>query len=135
MKRILGCVREYKWPSILTLIAMVFEAFIETQIPTITANLVNKIESFESLGAAASTDLLNDVIRTGIQLIGLAFVSLLCGGLGGFLCSKESAGLSKNLRHDMYDKVQDFSFENIDKFSSSSLITRLTTDVTNVQMA
>lgn len=135
MKKIFACLREYKWPSILTLIAMVFEAFIETQIPTITANLVNNIENFQTLGSASSADVLTDVIRTGLELIGLAVISLTCGGLGGFLCSKASAGLAKNLRHDMYDKVQDFSFENIDKFSSSSLITRLTTDVTNVQMA
>ncbi len=135
MRKIFGSLREYKWPSILTLLLMVVEAFIETQIPTITANLVNKIESFEGLAGTATPQAMNSVISTGIRLVAMAAVSLLCGGLGGYACSKASAGLAKNLRHDMYEKVQTFSFENIDRFSTSSLITRLTTDVTNVQMA
>ena len=135
MKRVFGSLREYKWPSILTLLLMVVEAFIETQIPTITANLVNTIEGFEGLAGTASQEVMNGVIKTGIQLITMAAVSLICGGLGGYACSKASAGLAKNLRRDIYERVQTFSFENIDKFSSSSLITRLTTDITNVQMA
>ncbi len=135
MRKIFGCLREYKWPSILTLLLMVVEAFIETQIPTITANLVNTIESFEGLAGTATPEAMSGVINTGIKLVAMAAVSLICGGLGGYACSKASAGLAKNLRHDMYARVQTFSFENIDKFSTSSLITRLTTDVTNVQMA
>lgn len=135
MKRVFGSLREYKWPSILTLLLMVVEAFIETQIPTITANLVNTIEGFEGLAGTASQEVMSGVIKTGIQLIAMAAVSLICGGLGGYACSKASAGLAKNLRRDIYERVQTFSFENIDKFSSSSLITRLTTDITNVQMA
>ena len=135
MRKIFGSLREYKWPSILTLLLMVVEAFIETQIPTITANLVNTIENFEGLAGTATPQAMSGVISTGIKLVAMAAVSLLCGGLGGYACSKASAGLAKNLRHDMYARVQTFSFENIDKFSTSSLITRLTTDVTNVQMA
>ncbi|MBQ6543567.1 MAG: ABC transporter ATP-binding protein, partial [Clostridia bacterium] len=135
MKRVFGSLREYKWPSILTLLLMVVEAFIETQIPTITANLVNTIEGCEGLAGTASQEVMSGVIKTGIQLIAMAAVSLICGGLGGYACSKASAGLAKNLRRDIYERVQTFSFENIDKFSSSSLITRLTTDITNVQMA
>lgn len=135
MKKIFACLREYKLPSILTLLFMVVEAFIETQIPTITANLVNQIERFQTIGASTSSAVLSQVLRTGLELVAMAAVSLVCGGMGGFTCSKASAGLAKNMRHDMYDRVQDFSFKNIDRFSSSSLITRLTTDVTNVQMA
>ncbi len=135
MRKIFGSLREYKWPSILTLLLMVVEAFIETQIPTITANLVNTIEGFEGLAGTAGPEAMSGVINTGIKLVAMAAVSLLCGGLGGYTCSKASAGLARNLRRDMYSRVQTFSFENIDRFSTSSLITRLTTDVTNVQMA
>jgi ATP-binding cassette subfamily B protein len=71
----------------------------------------------------------------GGLLIVMACLSLTCGGLGGYTCAKASAGFSKNLRKDIFEKVQDFSFENIDKFSSASLVTRLTTDASNVQMS
>ena len=131
MKRVFGCLKEYKWPSILTLLLMVVEAFIETQIPTITANLVNTVENFEGYAGAVPTEAMSGIISTGIKLVAMAAVSLLCG----YACSKASAGLAKNLRHDIYERVQTFSFENIDRFSTSSLITRLTTDITNVQMA
>ncbi len=126
MKKILGCIREYKWPTLLTVLFMVFEALIETQIPTKTADLVNGIKAGIPM---------QEVAKTGLILFGLAIVSLCCGGLGGFTCSKASAGFAKNLRHDIFEKIQSFSFENVDKFSSSSLVTRLTTDVTNVQMS
>ena len=124
--RILKCVREYKWPTLATLLFMVGEALIETQIPTQTADLVNGIKAGIPM---------NEVLRTGLILFAMAVVSLTCGGLAGFTCSKASAGFAKNLRHDVFEKVQDFSFENVDKFSTSSLVTRLTTDITNVQMA
>ncbi len=125
-KRLLQCVREYKRPTVTTLLLMVVEAVIECLIPFITANLVNQIR--------AGTDL-TTILRTGLLLIGMALVSLTCGGLGGATCARASAGFAKNLRHDLFHKVQTYSFENIDKFSSSSLVTRMTTDVNNVQMA
>ncbi len=125
-KRLIQCVREYKRPTVFTLLLMVSEAVIECLIPFITANLVNQIR--------AGTDL-STILRTGLLLIGMAILSLTCGGLGGATCARASAGFAKNLRHDLFHKVQTYSFENIDKFSSSSLVTRMTTDVTNVQMA
>ncbi len=125
-KRLFQCVREYKRPTVATLLLMVVEAVIECLIPFITANLVNQIR--------AGTDL-TTILRTGLLLIGMALISLTCGGLGGATCARASAGFAKNLRHDLFHKVQTYSFENIDKFSSSSLVTRMTTDVNNVQMA
>lgn len=126
LKRLAGCVREYKLPTILTLIFILGEAVIETTIPFITANLVNEIKA----GAVIS-----EIIKIGVVLIIMAVISLSCGGLAGFTASKASAGFAKNLRHDIFRKIQSFSFENIDKFSSSSLVTRMTTDISNVQMA
>ena len=105
---------------------MVGEVIIEVLIPFITADLVNRIKA----GAEMSY-----IVKTGLILAGMAIISLLCGGLGGFTCAKASAGFAKNLRHDIFSQVQNFSFENIDKFSSSSLVTRMTTDVQNVQMS
>ncbi|MBO4265285.1 MAG: ABC transporter ATP-binding protein [Clostridia bacterium] len=125
-KRFLKSVREYKRPSILTIIFIVLEVIIEVIIPFITADLINDIRA----GIEVS-----ELIKTGALLIVLALCSLSCGGLAGFTCSKASAGFAKNLRHDMFKKIQTYSFENIDKFSSSSLVTRMTTDVSNVQMA
>ena len=78
---------------------------------------------------------MDSVLKTGIILILLALVSLTFGGIAGFTSAKASAGFAKNLRRDLFHKIQTYSFENIDKFSSSSLVTRLTTDVANVQMA
>ena len=126
MLKILKCVREYKKPTYLTLVLIVLEAVIETAIPFITSNLVNRIKAGESI---------SNVIQTGCILVAMALVSLCCGALAAKTCSKASAGLAKNLRHDMFEKIQSFSFGNIDKFSSASLVTRLTTDVSNVQMS
>ncbi len=125
-KRLAQCVREYKTPTILTLIFIVGEAIIETFIPFITANFVNKIKDGASM---------EDIIRTGVLLAVMAIVSLTCGGIAGFTCSKASAGFAKNLRQDIFRKIQTYTFENIDKFSSTSLVTRMTTDVSNVQMS
>ena len=126
IKKLLSCVREYKRPSILTFVFIVGEVIIECLIPFITANLVNQMKA----------DLqMKSLLLTGLVRILMAVVSLACGGLAGYTSAKASAGFARNLRHDIFDRVQDFSFENIDKFSSSSLVTRLTTDVTNVQMA
>lgn len=130
IKRLASCIREYKRPSILTLFLMVGEAIIESLIPFITAGrLINTIQ-------VKGADLeMGDILITGVILIVMALCSLTCGGLAGFTAAKASAGFAKNLRHDVFSKVQTFSFSNIDKFSSSSLVTRMTTDVTNVQMS
>lgn len=126
LKRLSACIREYKKPTIITLALIVFEVIIECYIPFITADLVNRIKA----GTAMA-----DILKTGGLLIVMALLSLCCGGIAAFTCSKASAGFAKNLRHDVFKKIQGYSFENIDKFSSSSLVTRLTTDVTNVQMS
>ena len=126
MKRFLGCVREYKKATIITLILIVGEAAIETFIPFITADLVNQINGGVEMG---------NVVRTGILLVVMAILSLSFGGVAGFTCSKASAGFAKNLRHDLFSKVQTYTFGNIDRFSSSSLVTRMTTDVANIQMS
>lgn len=126
LKRLASCVREYKKPTILTLIFIVGEVIIETFIPFITADLVNRIKA----GVA-----IQELLKTGLFLVLMACLSLSCGGIAGFTCAKASAGFAKNLRADIFRKIQNFSFENIDKFSSTSLVTRMTTDVANVQMA
>lgn len=125
-KRLLKSVREYKKPTLLTLIFIIGEAIIETFIPMITADLVNRIK-----GGAQ----LSEIVKTGLVLIGMAVVSLACGGIAGFTSAKASSGFAKNLRFDIFGKIQTYTFENIDKFSSSSLVTRMTTDVANVQLA
>lgn len=126
LKRLGMCVREFKKPAILTLAFIVCEAVIETFIPFITAELVNKIEGGVDL---------SEIVKVGILLIVLALCSLACGALAGMFSSKAGTGFARNLRHDMFERVQSFAFENIDKFSSSSLVTRMTTDVNSVQMA
>ncbi len=126
IKRLAGCLREYKKPTILTLIFIVGEAFIETFIPFVTARLVNLIKYDAPM---------EQVVRIGLFLVLMACLSLCCGGIAGATCAKASTGFARNLRHDMFERVQGFSFENIDKFSSASLVTRMTTDVSNVQMS
>ena len=125
-KRLLRSVREYKKPTILTLVFIIGEAIIETFIPFITAEMVNRIKA----GAEMS-----DIIQTGVTLAVMAVISLLFGGLAAYTCAKASAGFSKNLRHDIFRAVGRFSFANIDKFSSASLVTRMTTDINNAQMS
>ncbi len=126
IKTLAKSIREYKLPSILTLIFIMGEVLIEVVIPFITADLVNNIKA----GAP-----IESVIKTGLILIGMALISLACGGIAAITCSKASTGFAKNLRRDMFQKIQGFSFSNIDKFSSTSLVTRLTTDITHVQMS
>ena len=126
IKTLAKSIREYKLPSILTLIFIMGEVIIEVIIPFITADLVNNIKA----GAPIET-----VIKTGLILIGMALVSLCCGGIAAITCAKASTGFAKNLRRDMFQKIQGFSFSNIDKFSATSLVTRLTTDITHVQMS
>lgn len=125
-KRLAACVREYKLPTLLTLIFIVGEAIIETFIPFITSQLVNHIQA----GAEMSL-----VLKTGGLLILMAMLSLACGGIAAVTCAKASAGFAKNLRSDIFEKIGAYSFENIDKFSATSLVTRMTTDVANTQMS
>ena len=126
IKRLLGSVREYKRASILTPIFMLGEVCCECIIPLLTANLINGIQN----GCEMSL-----IWKYGGLLILLAVLSLSFGVLSGASAAKASAGFAKNLRHDLFYRVQEFSFSNIDRFSTSSLVTRLTTDVSNVQNA
>ena len=126
IRRLFNCLHEYKKYAYITFALMVVEVFIEVLIPFITAQLVNDIKA----GLA-----LSELFKTGGVLLVLSLISLCCGGFGGYTCAKSSAGFAKNLRHDLFVRVQDFSFENIDKFSSASLVTRMTTDVQNVQFS
>ncbi len=126
IKKLASCVREYKLPSILSLIFIIGEVIIEVLIPFITADLVNSIKA----GAE-----MPELLATGGILVAMAVVSLTCGGLAGFTSARASAGFAKNVRGDVFRKIQTYSFENIDKFSTASLVTRLTTDVANVQMS
>ena len=126
IKTLAKSIRENKLPSILTLVFIMGEVLIEAVIPFITATLVNNIEA----SAPITT-----VIKTGVMLILLALLSLCCGCIAAITCAKASAGFSRNLRRDMFERIQSFSFSNIDKFSSSSLVTRLTTDINHVQMS
>lgn len=126
LKQLIKCVREYKWPTLLTLIFITSEAVIECLIPYITAHMINTIESGANLA---------QILKTGLLLTFMAILSLCSGGIAGVTCAKASSGFAKNLRQDLFYRVQTFAFENIDKFSSSSLVTRMTTDVSNVQMA
>lgn len=126
IKNILACVREYKKPSILAPVYVSIEVVVECIIPFLIAKLVNNIS------AGSGIDV---IIKYGVVLVIMAGVSLMFGALSGSVCATASAGFAKNLRHDLYYKVLDFSFSNIDNFSSSSLVTRLTTDVANVQMS
>ncbi len=126
LKRLAKNIKGYTLPTVVTMVLMVGEVVIECLIPFITANLVNRIEAGAQIGR---------VVQTGAVLIGMAILSLCCGGIGGFTCAKASTGFAKNLRESMFNRVQTFAFQNIDRFSTSSLVTRMTTDVTNVQMS
>lgn len=130
IKALSKSIREYKVSAILSPIFVSLEVVLECLIPFIIAMLVDAID------VSAGQDIrLNDVLLYGGILIGVSFVSLACGALSGAFCAKASSGFAKNLRKDMFYKIQDFSFENIDKFSTPSLVTRMTTDVSNVQFA
>ncbi|NLK70106.1 MAG: ABC transporter ATP-binding protein [Clostridiales bacterium] len=126
VRQLARSVREYKKLSIITPILISFEVVIECIIPFITANLVNEIKN----GCGLDT-----IIRYGIILIIMAFLSLIFGAIAGSTSATAACGYAKNLRKDMFYNIQNYSFENIDKFSTSSLITRMTTDITNVQNA
>lgn len=126
IKRMIGCVREYKKDSILSPICVSLEVAVEVVIPTVMAALIDK---------GIDKGNMNYILKIGGALVVLAMISLLFGMLSGKYAAQASAGFAKNIRHDMYYNVQNFSFSNIDKFSTASIVTRLTTDVTNVQNA
>ena len=119
-------IREYKKPAILTPILVTGEVVFECIIPYLIAQLVNQIQ--------AGCEMIV-IVKYGTVLVVLALLSLLLGAMAGSYCATASCGLARNLRKDMFYKIQEFSFENIDKFSVSSLVTRMTTDLFNVQMA
>lgn len=126
IKRLTKCIREYKKPSLLSPLFVTLEVIIEVFIPTLMASIIDE-------GIAANNSA--HIIITGLLLVVLALLSLTFGALSGKYAAIASAGFAKNLRKDMYERVQTFSFSNIDKFSASGLVTRLTTDVTNLQNA
>ncbi|MFT4445309.1 ABC transporter ATP-binding protein [Parvimonas sp. G1967] len=126
VKTLSNSIREYKKDSIMSVIYIIFEVIMECIIPFILANLVNGIRSNIPIG---------DLFKQGLILVVMAMLSLAFGILAGKKSAVASAGFARNLRKDIFEKVQGFSFENIDSFSNSSLLTRLTTDVTNVQNA
>ncbi len=119
-------IREYKRPSILAPILVSGEVMLECIIPFIVARLVNQIK------AGCTIDV---ILKYGLLLVAMATLSLIFGRMAGTACATASSGFARNLRKDLFGKIQTYSFENIDKFSTSSLVTRLTTDVTNVQNA
>ena len=126
VKTLARSVREYKKTSILTPLLVTVEVVMECAIPFVIANLVNQMQAGCSMSVIA---------QYGAVLLVMAVISLIFGGAAGATCANASAGFARNLRKDMFYKIQDYSFENIDKFSVSSLVTRLTTDISNVQMA
>lgn len=131
IRKLAQSLREYKKPTILTLIFITGEVFFEVLIPFFTADLVNMIKACAASGQEATG--LHDVVTQGLILVAMAIASLCCGGIAAVTCSRASAGYAKNLRYDMFSRIQSFSFENIDKFSTASLVTRMTTDINNVQ--
>ena len=126
IKTMLGSVREFKKPAILTLLLIIGEVFIEVLIPFYTAELVNRIKAGVEM---------QSVLRLGLILVVMALLSLACGAAAGFAGARASAGFARNLRRDIFERIQHFSFENIDRFSAPSLVTRMTTDIGYVQMA
>ena len=126
VKTLARSIREFKKPAALTPVLVTVEVILECIIPLIIANLVNQMQ------AGCGMDV---IVRYGIQLLVMAILALVFGVAAGNTCATASTGFARNLRKDMFYCIQDYSFENIDKFSVSSLVTRMTTDVVNVQMS
>ncbi len=126
IKTFLKSIREFKTPTILTLLFIVAEVFIEVLIPFRTAELVNGVKAAMPM---------SELLKLGLVLVAMSVISLICGGGGALMGSKASAGFARNVRGDVFRRIQSFSFENIDKFSTASLVTRLTTDIGYVRMA
>lgn len=126
IKRLSQCIREYKKDSILSPLYVLVESLLDVAIPFVMAGLIDK-------GIEAGN--MSMILRYGAILVGFALVALTFGALSGRSCARATAGFARNLRHDMFHHLQVYSFSNIDKFSSAGLVTRLTTDVSNVQNA
>ena len=135
VKTLLKSVRQYKSRAILTPVVMIVEAAMEILIPYVMTLLIGVIEAAQEAGTTLTSADFGQIAMYGGIMFALGIVSLASGALGGKLASEASAGFAANLRQDAYDKIQTYSFANIDKFSTSSLITRLTTDITSVQQA
>lgn len=148
VKQLSKSIREYKLPSILSIVFVATEVVLEVFLPMFCSDLINFLQGVGGVHRFTLIGISTGITRASIDagsiglifayagiLIGMAGLSLTFGMLSGKMCAKASAGFAKNLRKDLYYKIQDFSFENIDNFSTSSLVTRLTTDVTNVQNA
>ena len=125
IKRLARCIREFKWPAILSPVCMIGEVAMEVTIPLVMADLYDYGIAMQNMTV---------VVQKSILLVLCALISLAFGSASAFLASKAATGFAKNLRHDMYHHVQNFSFSNIDKFSTASIVTRLTSDVANLQM-
>lgn len=156
IKMILGSVRQYKKFALITPIFMVFEVILECFLPFVMSGLIDTVtqgvqiqigqvepalKSFEDIFKTITYTNVNLNLTLNVTVFGIiitlvimALLSLICGIFGGLFASKASVGMSTNLREDMYKKIQSFSFSNIDKFSSASLVTRMTTDINNVRM-
>ena len=126
IKKLAASIRQYKKQAIATPLFMVGEVAMETVIPLVMSYLIDRGITRGDMG---------QIWLYGAVLLGAAFISLFSGVMSGRMAAVSSAGFARNLRHDMYYHIQDYSFSNIDHFSTSSIITRLTTDVTNVQNA
>lgn len=126
IKRLSQCIREYKKDAILSPLYVLVESLLDVAIPFVMAGLIDK-------GIEAGN--MSMILRYGAILVGFALVALTFGALSGRTCARATAGFARNLRHDMFHHLQVYSFSNIDKFSSAGLVTRLTTDVSNVQNA
>ncbi|MCH5146881.1 MAG: ABC transporter ATP-binding protein [Clostridiales bacterium] len=134
IKTLIKSIREYKFPTLLSPLFVSFEVILECMLPFVIAELVSSVKRGVVLWGGWTWQTFG-IGQFALILVLMSVVSLACGALAGAFCAKAAAGFAKNLRKDMYYRVQDFSFENIDKFSTSSLVTRMTTDVTNVQFA
>lgn len=126
IKRLAKCIREYKLPSLLAPVFVTGEVILEIIIPLLMAKLID---------VGIQKENMTNVVLIGLVLAVICMLSLLCGAMSGKYAAKASSGVARNIRHDMFYKIQTYSFKNIDRFSTSSLVTRLTTDVTNIQNA
>ena len=125
IKRLARCIREFKLPAVLSPLCMIGEVAMEVTIPLVMADLYDYGIEMQNMAV---------VVEKSILLVICALISLAFGSASAFLASKAATGFARNLRHDMYHHVQNFSFSNIDKFSTASIVTRLTSDVANLQM-
>ena len=124
IKRLARCIREYKWAAMLSPLCMIGEVSMEVMIPLVMADLYDYGVVMQNMDV---------VVTKSIQLVIYALISLGFGVASAIFASKAGTGFAKNLRHDMFYRVQKFSFANIDKFSTGSLVARITNDVTQLQ--